>query len=57
MAFSTNLRGLRSVAMAVLVSSSYGYAEQGSATEVNLKPLEKSNGGTLAGNKSTSKKK
>lgn len=55
MAFSTNLRGLRSVAMAVLVSGSLGYVEQVNAAETIYKPLEKASAGT--GSKNLIKKK
>ena len=55
MAFSTNLRGLRSVAMAVLVSGSLGYVEQVNTAETIYKPLEKDVAGT--GNKNLLKKK
>ena len=55
MAFSTNLRGLRSAAMAVLVSGSIGYVEQVTAAETIYKPLEKSTPGS--GNKNLVRKK
>ena len=55
MAFSTNLRGLRSVAMAVLVSGSLVDVEQVNATETIYKPLEKGTSG--AGNRNLVKKK
>ena len=53
MAFSTNLRGLRSVAMAVLVSGSLGYVEQVNVAETIYKPSDKS----ATGNKNLLKKK
>ena len=55
MAFSTNLRGLRSVAMAVLVSGSLGYVEQVNVAETIYKPLDKPGAGI--GNRNLIKKK
>ena len=56
MAFSNNLRGLRTVAMAVLVSGSFGFFPENSGAELNANPLEKNNKRAVAAGKNSNGK-